>query len=85
MLGQAVRQDERGSALVELTWLGVLLLIPMLWIVLSVFQVQQGAFGVSGAARAAGRAYALAPTDALGKARPGKRSRTRGCAALRSP
>ena len=62
-------RDERGSALVELTWLGVLLLIPLLWIVISVFQVQQGAFGVSGAARAAGRAYALAPNDALGQAR----------------
>ena len=63
------RKDERGSALVELTWLGILLLVPMLWIVLSVFQVQQGAFGVSTAARAAGRAYALAPNDALGRAR----------------
>jgi hypothetical protein len=31
--------------------------------------VQNGAFGVSGAARAAGRAYALAPNDALGQAR----------------
>ena len=84
-----MRRDERGSALVELTWLGVLLLIPMLWIVLSVFQVQQGAFGVSGAARAAGRAYALAPNDALGRRepsrRPGRRWPTRGCAALRSP
>ena len=62
-------RDESGSALVELTWLGVLLLVPMLWIVLSVFEVQKGAFGVSGAARAAGRAYALAPNDALGRAR----------------
>ena len=62
-------RDERGSALVELTWLGVLLLVPMLWIVLSVFEVQRGAFGVSGAARAAGRAYALAPNDAIGQAR----------------
>jgi hypothetical protein len=41
----------------------------MLWIVLSVFDVQRGAFGVSSAARAAGRAYALAPNDALGRAR----------------
>jgi len=41
----------------------------MLWIVLSVFDVQRGAFGVGSAARAAGRAYALAPTDALGQAR----------------
>ena len=28
------RHDERGSALVELSWLGLLLLVPMLWIVL---------------------------------------------------
>ena len=63
------RRNERGSALVELTWLGILLLIPMLWIVLSVFEVQRGAFAVSGAARAAGRAYALAPTDAEGRQR----------------
>lgn len=62
-------RDERGSALVELTWLGVLLLIPMLWIVLSVSDVQRGAFGVSSAARAAGRAYAVAPDDALGRVR----------------
>jgi Flp pilus assembly protein TadG len=61
------RRDEDGSALVELTWLGILLLIPILWIVLSVFEVQRGAFAVDGAARAAGRAYALAPTDAAGR------------------
>jgi Flp pilus assembly protein TadG len=59
-------RGEHGTALVELTWLGVLLLIPMLWIVVSVFEVQRGAFAVSAAARAAGRAYALAPTDAEG-------------------
>ena len=64
-----MKRDERGSALVELTWLGVLLIVPMLWIVLSVFDVQRGAFGVSSAARAAGRAYALAPNDALGRVR----------------
>jgi hypothetical protein len=63
------RRDEEGSALVELTWLGLLLLVPLLWIVLSVFEVQRGAFAVSGAARAAGRAYALAPSDEVGQAR----------------
>jgi len=62
-------RDEDGTALVELTWLGILLLIPMLWIVMSVFEVQRGAFAVSAAARAAGRAYALAPTDAEGSHR----------------
>ena len=63
------RRDERGSALVELTWLGLLLLVPMLWILLSVFEVQRGAFAVSAAARAAGRAYALAPSDGVGRQR----------------
>jgi hypothetical protein len=63
------RRTEQGSALVELTWLGLLLMVPLLWIVLSVFEVQRGAFAVSGAARAAGRAYALAPSDAVGQAR----------------
>lgn len=64
-----MRRDERGSALVELSWLGILLLVPLLWIIVSVFDVQRGAFGVSGAARAAGRAYALAPNDLEGERR----------------
>ena len=63
------RRDQRGSALVELSWLGILLVLPVLWIVMSVFQVQRGAFGVTAAARAAARAYALAPDDASGLVR----------------
>jgi Flp pilus assembly protein TadG len=59
-------RDDRGSALVELTWLGILLILPMLWIVMAGFDVQRGAFGVSAAARAAARAYALAPDDVTG-------------------
>ena len=66
---RAGSRDEAGSALVELSWLGILLLVPLLWIVVSVFEVQRGAFAVSGAARAAGRAYALAPSDAEGERR----------------
>ncbi len=62
-------RDQRGSALVELSWLGILLVVPVLWIVMSVFQVQRGAFGVTAAARAAARAYALAPDDASGLVR----------------
>lgn len=61
--------EQRGSALVELSWLGILLVLPVLWIVMSVFQVQRGAFGVSAAARAAARAYILAPDDASGLVR----------------
>ena len=63
------RRDESGSALVELTWLAIILLVPLVWIVISVFEVQQGAFATSAAARAAGRAYALAPDDRTGEER----------------
>ncbi len=64
-----MRRDDSGSAVVELVWLGILLLVPILWIVLTVFEVQKGAFAASAAARSAGRAYALAPTDAEGERR----------------
>lgn len=62
------RRDERGTAVVELVWLGILLLVPVVWIVLSLFEVQRGAFATTTAARSAARAYALAPTDAQGLA-----------------
>jgi hypothetical protein len=55
--------------LVEVTWLTILLLIPLLYVVLAVFDVQRSAFGVTAAARAAGRAYATAPSEASGRAR----------------
>jgi Flp pilus assembly protein TadG len=61
------RRGERGSAIVEVVWLGILLLVPLLWIVVAVFEVQGGAFAVSSAARSAGRAFALAPDDASGQ------------------
>jgi hypothetical protein len=48
---------------VELTWLAILLMVPLLYIVLTVFEVQRAAFGVSTAARAAGRAFTQAPDE----------------------
>ncbi len=54
-------RDEAGSALVELTWLGLLLLIPLVYIVITVISVQRSAFGSTEAVRAAGRAYVLSP------------------------
>lgn len=60
---------EQGTAIVELVWLGILLLVPVVWVLLTVFDAQRGAYGVSTAARAAGRAYALAPDDATGEQR----------------
>ena len=81
-----MRRDERGSALVELSWLGILLVLPMLWIVMSVFEVQRGAFGVSAAARAGrtglcpGAGRRVRAWSGPGQ-RPGSRSTTRACTA----
>ena len=71
-VGRAARgpsRDERGSALVEFTWLGLLLLVPLVYVVLSVFEVQRGAYAVSTASRSAARAFSLAPSEAEGRAR----------------
>jgi hypothetical protein len=63
------RRTERGSALIEVTWLSLLLLVPLLYVLLSVFEVQRSAFAVNAATRAAGRAYTLAPSQAEASAR----------------
>jgi hypothetical protein len=53
-------RGDDGNALVEFVYLAVLLLIPLIYLLLAVFQVQRAAFGVTEAARQAGRAYARA-------------------------
>ena len=58
-----------GNALVEFTYLAVLLMVPLVYVLLTVFQVQRAAFAVTEAARQAGRAYATADTTAAGLAR----------------
>jgi hypothetical protein len=57
----ARRRSEHGTALVEVTWLSILLLVPLLYIMLAAFEVQRSAFAVSAAARSAGRAFVVAP------------------------
>lgn len=47
-----------GNALVEFTYLAVLLMVPLVYVMLTVFQVQKAAFGTTEAARQAGRAFA---------------------------
>ena len=51
-----MKRDERGSALIEMTWLSLLLLVPLVYVLVAVFVVQSGSYAVSGAARAAARA-----------------------------
>ncbi len=63
------RRDEAGSAVVEFTWLALILLIPLVWLVLGVFEVQRAAFAVTAAARSAGRAYVLVDDEATARQR----------------
>lgn len=48
---------ETGTAIIEFVWLAILLLVPLLYIVLAVFEVQRSAYAASAAARSASRAY----------------------------
>lgn len=57
------REDESGTAMIEFIWLGLLLLVPLVYILLTVFDAQRGAFAASSASRAAGRAFVLAPNQ----------------------
>ncbi len=62
-------KNERGSAVVEFVALGVLLLVPLVYLVLMLARVQAGAFAVSQASREAGRAFVTAPSEADAAAR----------------
>ncbi len=60
---------DAGNALLEFTYLAVLLMVPLVYVLLAVFQVQRASFGVTEAARQAGRAYATAEDPSAGLAR----------------
>jgi hypothetical protein len=62
-------ENERGSALVEVTWLAVLLMIPLIYVVLTALSLQRASFAETAAARDAARAYATAGSDAEGEQR----------------
>ena len=60
---------DAGNALVEFSYLAVVLMVPLVYLLLTVFQVQRASFGVTEAARQAGRAYATSDDPASGRAR----------------
>lgn len=62
-------RDDEGTAIVEFVWLSVLLLIPLVYVVLGVFEVQRTALAASTAARSAGRAFLTAPSEATARGR----------------
>lgn len=63
------RRSEQGAATVEFVWLTVLLLVPLVYVLLTVFEAQRAAFAVSSASQAAGRAFVRAPDLATAQVR----------------
>jgi hypothetical protein len=61
---------DEGNAIVEFVYLALLLMLPLVYVLLTVFRVQQAAYAVSSAAREAGRVYATSDSlsDASGRA-----------------
>jgi len=62
---RALRTDERGSAALEFITTGVILLVPLVYLILTMAQVQAGALAAEGAARQAARVYVQAGTPEM--------------------
>jgi Flp pilus assembly protein TadG len=68
---RAVASDaQSGNAIVEFVYLALLLMVPLVYVLITVFRVQAASYAVSSAAREAGRVYATSSTidDADGRA-----------------
>lgn len=66
--GRSLAGGDDGNAIVEFVVLAVLLMVPLVYLLLTVFRVQGAAFAVSSAAREAGRVYAT--SEVAGDAGP---------------
>ena len=63
------RKPDQGSAVIEFIMLGVLLLLPVAYLVLVLGRIQAATFAADGAAREAARAFVTAENDAEGEER----------------
>ncbi len=61
-------RDDEGAAVIEFTVLVTLVLVPIVYLILAVMQVQSAAFAVTQGAREAGRAFAQADSVAQAQA-----------------
>jgi Flp pilus assembly protein TadG len=61
-------RDERGSASIEFITVGLLLLVPTVYLVLALASIQSASFAVEGAARQASRVFVQASTVEAGEA-----------------
>ncbi|WP_076259236.1 pilus assembly protein TadE [Intrasporangium flavum] len=66
---RVLRRRDDGRAVIEFIFLGILLLLPLLYLVLTMARLQAASFSASLAGREAGRAFVTADGDADGRAR----------------
>lgn len=59
---------QRGSAVVEFTFLGLLLMVPVVYFIITVGQIQGGSFAVVGAADQAAKVFVAQSDEASGRA-----------------
>lgn len=62
-------RDEAGNAIVEFVYLAVLLMVPLTYIMLTLFRVQGAAYAVSSATREAGRVYVSSASSEVARDR----------------
>lgn len=63
------RGGDEGSAVVEFVFLGVLVTLPVFYLVLTLARVQAGVYAASSASREAGRTFVTAPNSAAAAGR----------------
>jgi Flp pilus assembly protein TadG len=61
-------EPEQGSAVVEFTFLALLLMVPLVYFVITVGQIQGGSFAVVGAADQAAKVYVAQPDEPTAQA-----------------
>jgi Flp pilus assembly protein TadG len=64
-----MQHRERGTATVEFVWLSILLVVPLVYVLIAVFDVQRASYAVSAASRSAARAYLQAGDPVTGEQR----------------
>lgn len=67
-LRRRLREDS-GTAIIEFVLIGILGMVPLIYLVVAVSAVQRNTFAVTQAAREAGRAYATADDEATARVR----------------
>lgn len=68
-LGRLRQDREAGRAMLEMVFLGVLVFVPVVYLILTLGDLQRASFAAAAAAREAGRVFVLSDTDAQGRAR----------------